>query len=302
MGYLLEGLEFDSDDERIKAIFNYKHFGIPAGESARKAHFLENDFAFLSQALIRNIYEVAVKIMSQTLPGDTLVIFGNTPYFVGRALHHLISNDPESSNDRTIIEFPFTGSPGRFRGGNNFPKLQDILTRERLAHFRERLRSVGLSSDNPQLSTHATYFIDVVCSGAGIAFTAEQILRDFQSKGMESPHLNVISIRKINIHDEEDPRNATIAQENPDQNGHTKLYFPHLGECHFSMDCYQIYLPGHEALDFLQSSDHRAFPVYHAFYWQKQYDFLLTRKKPHFEIVKEYFDTNIKHLLETEKT
>lgn len=302
MGYLLEGLEFESEDERIKTIFNYEHFGVPSEELARKAHFLENDLAFFSHELIQNVYENALMIMRQSAQGDTLVIFGNSPYFIGRALSHLIAEDAEQPNYRHIIEFPFSDTPNRIRGGNNFADLRDILTRERLDHFRERMYRAGLTHLNQQLSTHATYFIDVVASGGGIAFTMDQILRDFQSNGLELPNLNVISLNKIDIHHKKDSRNSMIALENPDQNGHTTLYFPKLHKPHFLVDCYEIYLPGHAHLDFINSDDHRGFPQYNSFYWQKQYDFLLTQSDPNFETILEYFDTNIRFLLETRGT
>jgi len=276
------------------AIFS-ESFNIPQDPAQRKEYFLQHPLGFLTQSLIADIYEAAQKIMAATRQGDYIVIFGNTPYFVGRALQKMISLDSHNHNYRKIIEFPFSGAPNAIR---EFPKLKDLVTQERLDYLKKRLEVSGLSPHNKDLEKHSVYFVDVIATGSGLAYLIEELLRMFKQAHMNIPDFNIISLNKIDITNKEDPRNARIADRNANDGEHLTFYFPTKQEPHFSIDAQVIYLPGHGLLDMLPSEAWRIFPEYNAAYWQPEYDYLLNyRKKKLPKMLLEFFDTNLEHLM-----
>lgn len=283
--------------EQAEAIFSTKYFGIPEDPLERKNYFLQNSLAFFNQSLIEGIYNVAKKIMATTKQSDYIVIFGNTPYFVGRALQKLISSDPSNPNHRTLIEFPFSGSPNRARA-LNFPDYRNFVTEDRLVHLQERLKLAGLTPENKDLQKNSVYFVDVIASGAGLAYVIEDLLRTFAKAEVPAPNFNIITLNKINIDNPDDTRNAKIADKNANDGDHLTLYFPSKEDLHFSIDANVIFLKGHTLLDQLPSHDWRIFPEYNAAYWQSEYDYLLHKPQQKFtKTLLEYFDTNIDALM-----
>lgn len=288
--------------EQAAAIFSEKYFGIPTDPAARKAYFLHHPLGFFTQELVHNIYGVAKKIMATTKQGDYIVIFGNTPYFVGRALQQLIAHQPDNPNYRLLIEFPFSGSPNRVRE-NNIPLEAgvDVVTADRLRHLQDRLKKVGLI-DNPDLANHAVYLVDVVASGGGPAYVLEEIIRHCQQTGARVPDFTIISLNKIDIAQENDTRNAKIAQHSAGDGQTVTLYFPSKENPHFTVDDKVIYLKNHDLLDLLPSDAWRIFPNYNAAYWNTRYDSLLTAPKSKTQsMILEFFDTNLAHEQEQDR-
>jgi hypothetical protein len=279
-------------------VFNSKYFGVPEDENERKSHFLTNSIGFLTPEFIMGIYQGAQKIMKMTQPGDRIVIFGNSPVFVGRALNHLLSKDESHENYRHLINFPFSGAPNGEREGS-IKKLKDIVTPERHKHLKERMRSVGLHVENGDLLKGVTYFVDLVASGSGIAYVAEDLLRDFKIASKEYPELHVITMNEIDISNEaEDSRNASIADKSAKDGESLWFSFPSKENTHFKIQAAVAFVPGHARLDMLPSSDWRIFPEYNAMYWQPCFDELLTAELPrHKKMILEYFDTHIQKLM-----
>ena len=237
---------------------------------------LEKPFGLLSPELIRNIYSVAQRIMSHTKKGDYLIIFGNTPYFVGRALHNMISKNPQDDRFRKIINFPFSGSPNRPREGS-FSWIENLVTKERLEHLKNRLKISGLNPSNADLANHNIYFIDVIGSGSGPAYTIQTMIHMFQEAKKPIPNINIIALNEINITDPEDRRNAEIAKQNAKDGQKLLFYFPSITNTEFEVDGEVLYLSDHSRLDFLPSRSWRMLPEYTAMYWLPEYDYLLTQ-------------------------
>lgn len=284
--------------EQAEAIFSEKYFGIPEDPEKRKEYFLQQPFGFFTQELVKNIYTVAQRIMNATQPGDYIIIFGNTPYFVGRALQKLVSKDPSDQNFRQIIIFPFSGSPNRVMLMRTMASpLKNIVTPERFVHLKQRLTAVGLTPKNEDLNKHGVYFVDVIASGSGPAYVIEELIRMFQQAGKKIPDFSIISLNKIDLENE---RNALIAEQNADDGQKLKLYFPtHEKRPHFAIDAQVIYLDGHTELDLLPSDEYRILPEYNAVYWQPEFDYLLDQPKTRVQkILLEFFDTNLEYIMQ----
>ncbi len=282
--------------EKAKVIFS-KDFFIPRDPAARKSYFLTHSFGFFDQQLVADIYITAKRIMGLTKKGDYIIIFGNTPYFVGRALSKLISLDPSNENYREIIEFPFSGSPNRVRP-LSFPTYKDIVTSERLKYLQTRLKKVGLSPENKNLQKHGIYFLDVIATGSGVAYTIEEILRSFIAADQQIPNINIISLNQIDIHKEEDQRNAQIAETDASDGDELTLFFPSKFNPHFAVDAFVIYLPRHGMLDILPSTEWRIFPEYNAAFWVPEYDYLLHWPQTEVaHILLQFFDANLEHIM-----
>lgn len=292
-------------------IFSSEYFGVSDDPEKRRKQFLTHPIGFLTRDFIERIFTGAQRIMDNTKTGDHLVIFGNSPYFIGRALKFLVSTDPQDDLYRRIIDFPFSGPPNKQRPGC-YPQRRDLVTPERLAHLKRRMANVGLSSSNQELLAHPTYFIDVIGSGSGIAYMCDELLRGFDERtgggGARPPDLNVISLNEIKVTCEEesevggfDSRNASIARTNARDSERVIFHFPSIDDTHFKIDGQVIYVPGHALLDMLPSPDWRIFPEYNACYWYPEYDHLLpldpSSMPKHTRILLEYFDTHIEDLL-----
>jgi hypothetical protein len=241
--------------------------------------------------------------MNVTKQGDYIIIFGNTPYFVGRALQKIASNKPNDSNYRVIIEFPFSGSPNSQR---NLATSKDLVTQSRLDHLKKRFKKVGLDPDNKQLQNHSVYFIDVIASGGGLAYVIEELLREFKQADIPIPNFNIIILNKINITVGEgltdnatNEKNSRIAKKSAGDGQHLTLFFPSKYNPHFSVDSQIIYLEGHHLLDDLPSNQWRVFPENNAAYWQPEYDYRFTLPKSKgIQALFEFFDTNINNLIQ----
>src|SRR5690606_16408559 len=150
-----------------------KNIGLPEDESERKKYFETQYIGFLNEEMCERIYVAGKKILDLTEAGDNVVFFGNTPYFVGHVFKQL-----EGSAQRTVIQFPFSGSPNKIRPGN-FPKPEDYVTEERLAHLQGRMKKEGLWPGSDLLAPgKTTYIVDVYGSGAGPAYLMEELLRN----------------------------------------------------------------------------------------------------------------------------
>jgi len=256
-------------------IFNTNYFGIPEDKEERKAHFINHAINFLTPELMISIYQSAYKIRNATQRGDRIVIFGNTPVFVGRALSHLISSNREDENYRQLLLFPFSGSPNRVRQ-RNFLEVRDWVTKERHEHLKARMALLGLSSDHDELLKGTTHFVDVIASGSGIAYVIEDILRDFKQAEKPYPNLNVLTLNEIDIDNKEDSRNASVVDRTAKDEESLMFSFPSQEDTHFRVTGKVTHLPGYGFLDMLPSDDYCIFPQYNALYWQPCFDEFLT--------------------------
>jgi len=274
---------------KMGRFINDAYFGIPKDPEERKTYFATHDIGFLTHECINDINSAALSILNQTKDGDRLVIFGNSPFFVGRALKSILSRVTHIK--RVLIEFPFSGAPNGSRG---IFQPKNIVTPSRLAHLRTRLRRNGLSSQNPALLENDTYFIDVVGMGSGFVFVAEEILRDFRESGLADPNLKLITMNRIDINNKLDNNHEKIAKENPDENRHTILYFPSIKNTRFVTTSKEAYVKCHMKLDMLDDNDLRGYPEYNASFWQDEYDYLLEQRYSNaMQILLDYFDQNI---------
>jgi len=294
--YLIENQKPERTfEQHVEDLFGPENFGIPQDPDQRLSHFLSHQISFLDQEMIANNMIVANRILAMTSPGDNIIIFGNTPYFVGRALQLIGASD--ESKKRNVIEFPFSGAPNQLRDILSFSP-HDGVTPDRLAHLQQRLRQHGLMSDNPELSKKKTFFVDVIGSGGGIAYTLETILCDFkQNKREPFPDFEVISLNEFSF--TTNPKNASVASTEGKDGEKVQLTFPSKAAPHFSVDCHVVYLPGHGVLDRIpdQFPDVRIFPKYNAAFWNSEYDYLLTQEpQSHIKIMLDHFDENIKNM------
>lgn len=152
-----------ADHSQLKPELFSQYFTFPDTSEERSAYYRTHKISFLSQELIQNIYLTAQRILKQTTFKDRIVIFGNTPYFVGRALERIMSQYPEQANTYPkVIYLPFSGAPNIKSARNPFGFFYDPVTPHRFAHFKNRLRSLGLLSDNTSLLEGITYIVDVI--------------------------------------------------------------------------------------------------------------------------------------------
>lgn len=272
------------------------YFTFPEKHEERPAYYRHNALSFLTQKMIRDIRAVAQKIIDATTEQDRIVIFGNTPYFVGRAMEHLLQN-AVPSNKRTLIYLPFSGAPNTRSVRNLFGASDDVVTDERFAHFKKRLETLGLSPENPSMREGTTYIVDVIGSGAGPAFTIKTILREFLKRNHETyPSFEIISLNKFI---EECDRNMAIASKPADDGETTQLSFPSKEECHFMVPARVFYLEGHHHLDFIpdQCPATRIIPKFNPKFWSASFDHVLTAPLNSIaQILRDHFDENLKGL------
>ncbi len=263
----------------------------PIDPQERRKYFLKHSLGFLDSDLILSIYTTAHRIMTLTEKGDRIVIFGNTPAFIGRVLTNLIESDRKSPTYRQLIKFPFSGTP---KGIRTFSQPLDIVTKERYAHLLNRMALEGLTPDNADLFNGTTHFVDVVGAGGGIAYLTETLLQEVREKGRPYPNLHVITLNKINRASRN--RNGLIAKKDADDGESVEFHFPSIEDTHFIVPGTVVYLPGHIKLDELPSQEWRIVPEYNAFYWQSCFDPLLEDISEHTKILLDYFDTRIQQL------
>ncbi len=285
-----------------RKVFSAQNFPGPppeGDEEARRRYFLSTEL-FPPRAVVDSLFASAMKILRITKPGDVLVVFGNTPYFIGHALQSVISQIPSEPNYRRIIYFPFSGSPNRTRIGSVWNE-QDIVTPQRYAHLLGRLRQAGLIG-NPELRGHSILFIDVIGSAGGVAFVAEAIIRDHRSASTSDPDLQVITLNKIDIADRDDPRNGLIAKSNADEAGRLRLHLPSVSSPHFTIDAHEVYTPGHWLLDMHDPSPLRIVPACNPSFWLHEYDHLFTGQTSQFmAYMLEYVKAHMQEQLRRER-
>jgi hypothetical protein len=240
-------------------------------KSHTKSLYTHKDF--LTPRLIWQLRRAAETIMQKSKAGDILVIFGNSPTFLGKALEFLSSHDKHSVNYRQIIYLPFSGAPNAMR---TKPHAYNFVTPERLLHLKHRLQNLGLASNNKDLANNSVYFIDIICAASGISYVVEILLRDFEAAGKPYPDLNIISINEININSH--PRNSLIALKNAKDKENITFYLPSIMDTHFAISGYVAYIKDYQTLDRLDSDELRIVPEYHPSYWNDYYDRYL--KKP----------------------
>lgn len=281
---------------------SYAFFGIPDNKKERERFFLKKRvLGLLSQWLIKNIYHGAKKILSMSHKGDYIVIFGNTPYFVGRALNRLASTNPKKQSYRHVVPFPFSGSPNRNRWEDGeLPTPENLVTPSRLRHLKERLKNVGLSCDNEKLLKVNTYFVDAIGSGKGPLYVIEAIIRNCKKTKGEIPHIAMISLNEVLLYDKE--KRINLITKKKGLNKITTFFLPNKSNPHLSIPNYEAYVHGHGLLDNIENSM-RMLPEYNAYLWNKKYDYLLTQEpQQHKKVILEYFDANIDRLMKLDKS
>lgn len=286
-----------TDKATLKPELFSKYFTFPETVEERSAYYRTHAVSFLTQEMIRDTLSVARKIIAQTTPEDRVIIFGNTPYFIGRALDHLISLSDTPAPK--VIYLPFSGAPNIRSARNAGGWHKDMVTAERLEHFKGRLTQAGLMADNKEMLKGTTYIVDVIGGGSGPSFTMETILRDFQEKASEAvPNFEVISINRF-VKDEE--RHHMIASKFAEDGEHLELSFPSKEHPKFKVPAQVMYLPGHVALDFVPDKcmATRIVPKYNPCFWSSEYDYLLEAPVSSIgQILLDHFDENLKALTE----
>ncbi|MEH0002316.1 MAG: hypothetical protein V6Z78_01920 [Holosporaceae bacterium] len=269
----------------------------------RQAGLLQASFGIMNAKNVNHFIKVAHQIMALSDTGDTFVIFGCSPYFVGRALEHVCGQKGPASI-RNVVFFPFSGSPNHSRLGS-LQTDADNVTESRYHHLQNRLKNAGLTSANPALNDHTIHFVDVIGSGAGPAFVMEEILRDFQKAHMAPPQLHVCSLNAFVPQNDVTPvsqdtivRHQSITDKNVSDGETCILSFPSKQEVHFRVPATVTRLPCHAAFDMI-ADENRMVPQYNAYLWNKAYDeCLLNRSLTKVQqAMQDYFDIHAQALL-----
>ena len=311
--YKKRSLQHFQQDFPIQAnIFSDKYFLgqiFQAPDPAkRKAGLLKASFGIMNAENIKHFIKVAHQMMALSDAGDTFVIFGCSPYFVGRALEHVCGREgPETS--RRVIFFPFSGSPNHPRLGS-LQTDEDNVTEGRYHHLQNRLKSAGLTSINPALTDHTIHFVDVIGSGAGPTFVMEEILRDFQKAQMDPPQLHVCSLNAFVPQNYVTPlskdtikRHQSITDNNVHDGETCLLSFPSKQDVHFRVPATVTHLPCHTDFDMI-ADENRMVPQYNAYLWNKAYDKRLLNR-PLTKVQKamqDYFDIHAQAILSNAQT
>ena len=261
-----------SDKLFTRTFFGKQVQNISKAELKSHTELLPTHKDFLTPKLIKQLHRAAETIMQKSKAGDILIIFGNSPTFLGKVLEFLSSHDKNSVNYRQIIYLPFSGTPNAMR---TKPHAYNFVTSERLLHLKNRLQNLGLSSDNTDLANNSVYFIDIICAASGISYVVELLLRDFELAGKPYPDLNIISINEINISSH--PRNSLIALKNAQHKEDITFYLPSIMDTHFAISGYVAYIKDYQVLDRLDSDELRIVPEYHPSYWNDYYDCYLRK-------------------------
>ena len=274
----------------------------------RQAGLLQSSFGIMNAENVKHFIKVARQMMALSDAGDTFVIFGCSPYFVGRALEHVCGQKgPQPS--RRVIFFPFSGSPNHPRLGS-LQTDADNVTESRYHHLQNRLKNAGLTSTNPALNDHTIHFVDVIGSGAGPAFVMEEILRDFQKAHIASPQLHVCSLNAFVPQNDVTPRSKDTIQrhqsitDNNVNDGETCiLSFPSKQDVHFRVPATVTHLPCHADFDMI-ADENRMVPQYNAYLWNDSYDERIL-KRPLTKVqqaMQDYFDIHARAVLSNAQT
>lgn len=245
----------------------------------------ETIFGFLGTPDIRQIIRDSRNLINQTNNKDTFIIFGNTPYFIGRAMKMLGSNDPQDTNYRNIIFIPFSGTPNRaVRPNILFGKIEerdvhgravsslseiDLTSPDRIKHLETHMKTLGISPSNESLGRGTIYLIDVIGSGAGPAFFLGELIKMYQHQNKPIPKMEIVTLNKINPRKENRHKNIADTKNK-------RLYFPSLSDPKFSISYREFSETENQysgKLDFIQDYQ-RYWPPYNAAYWNSEYDYL----------------------------
>lgn len=275
-------------------LLNY--FAFPIENPMRTAFYLTHDLGILTHPRIQGIYERAKRIIECTEEGSSIVVFGNTPYYIARGIKRILDKKPHVK--RTIIELPMSGSPNtRIRLSN---PLRDIVTSDRLQYFKGRLQKLGLLDGN-ELLKHKTYIMDGIGTGSSISYTLTTMLQEFATQQLPKlPYIEVIALNELRM---EDSKNQTIVERDGLDGETVELAFPSKSNVYFTISCQVVHWPDLEAFDLAPQEQplSRVFPQYNACRWSEEYDYLITQDyPPHIKIMLEHFDTNINHLMISE--
>ncbi|MCE3230859.1 MAG: hypothetical protein K0R52_787 [Alphaproteobacteria bacterium] len=294
----LEYREFSSEEKShiFNNFFSNAHFGI--GQKVQQIQYPENfkPECLLDSNMISNIGSTAQRIFKNTRQGDMLVAFGSTPFLIYRALTHLVSHDPSDENHRQLVTFPFSGSPNAIRGGMIDKK--DRVTPERLLHLRTRMDKAGLILDN--MATRTTYFIDMICTGGGLAYVMDEIITVSKEEGKPIPRMATISINEI---DRSIDGHSGIARTEATDGQKIRFYFPNHEQPCFAVDNFVVALEGYLILDITPTSPLRIVPPFNPIFWNASYDWLLTQgMSDNQQKLLAHFDNTIRWLKDLEGT
>lgn len=289
---------------RMYAYLLNRHFTFPENPVDRPAWYLTHDLSIFTQGLMQSVYQTAKRIYSKTAPEDNIIIFGNTPYYIGRALKVMLEGQEST---RKLIEFPFSGNPNSIRPGS-FNYLPNIVTPSRFKHLQDRLEGHGFFNPAFYGNNH-TYIIDVVGMGGGIIYTLDTIVDCLVQRGHNPQELlKNVSIMALNQffgelgHESYEARHeAIIGQRNIMDGAVDVLTFPHYKEPRYKVPVEVIYTPYHETLDMgVDKFSYllRGVPQYNAAFWHPAFDSLFTQETlANRKILMEHFDSNIRHYM-----
>lgn len=259
---------------------------LPENPADRAAWYPGHDLGLFTQDLLHSIFVTAKRIYNGTKPGDNIVIFGNTPYYLGRALK-MISES--SADKRHIVDFPFS-------------RIKSKPTQFRLDHFKKGMASKGLFSQDFYKDKH-TYFVDVYYTASGLSYALD-VLVDHLSKTSADPKAMLADVSAISLNPF-NPSGLDIRQMEivggtivKDQEV-TQLTLPSLQKARYKIACQVFHLPEHNTLAIGSVDQYpnllRGYPKYSADFWHPAFDYLLTREgTPNHKIMLEHFDANIK--------
>lgn len=262
---------------------------LPENAEDRQVWYPGHDLGLFTQDTLRSVFATAKRIYDGTNEGDNIVIFGNTPYYVGRALK-ILSKSREDK--RNIVDFPFSG-------GNYKP------TQARLDHFKKGMESKGFFSTEFYKGKH-TYFIDVYYKAAGLSYTLDVLVDHLSQTSGDAiamlANISAIALNNFNAK-KVDTRQETIVgtQVAKDQDV-VQLTLPNLNEARHKIACQVFFMPEHDmfAVGSVDKYPHllRGYPKYNANFWHPAFDYLLSQEgTPNHKIMIEHFDANIKHLI-----
>lgn len=291
------------DKSTLKPFIFNRFFNFPTDPDERRIYYRNNPIGFLDQELIGWNLAAARRILRFATSQDRVIIFGNTPYFLGRGIEFLTKERQKldaSYLPPKLIYLPFSGAPNVESTRNATGFTKDVVTPDRLAHFQRRLKNLGLSSENPELLEGTTYIVDVIGAGSGPSFTMETILRNFRQDVSDDrlPDFEVIS---LNTFKEDDPRHTGIASFPAKDGDHLELHFPNKYDTAFIVPAQVIYVSGHGMLDKGPSlcPSMRMVPEYNPCYWSEEFDYLLSAPPTSLQvIIEEHFQENLRALIE----
>ncbi|MCA0370193.1 MAG: hypothetical protein LCH26_03715 [Proteobacteria bacterium] len=268
------------------------HCNFPTDPEAQNAYYLANAIGFMDQEIVSQHLMAARAVAAQVNPQDRIVIFGNTPYFLGRALDALHERGQCAVKP---IYLPFSGAPNTFSSRNMGQALGDVVTPERYAHFQGFLQKKGLMDQ--AMLTGTTHIVDVIGSGAGPAYTMGTILNHFAP---QVPQFNIFSMNEFSC---EEPRHTLITSHMAKNGERTALSFPNQESAYFRVPAQVVHVKDHTLLDFMpdKCASLRVVPKNKPAFWNDAYkdmfDAPLGIVAQH---LLKHFDVNLKHLMSHE--